>query len=84
MTGYECTLHKKTYSGIQRPDFNRLFYDAILSAPMHLSMMFYKEVKFNCHCPENYQKFDELVETIRITATVNITDSSKESASPTE
>ena len=80
MTEYECTVHKKTFTGTYRPDFNRQFYDAVLSAPMHLSMMFYKEVKFNCHCPENYTKFDELFETIRITTV----DSSKESASPTE
>jgi hypothetical protein len=64
MTEYECTIHKKIHQGIMREDFNRQFYDAILSASMHVSMMFYKEVKFNCHCPENYKKFDELMKTI--------------------
>ena len=75
MSEYECTLHNKVHQGSQREDFNRQFYDAILSASMHVSMMFYKEVKFNCHCPENYKKFDELVKTIA---------TSKEESSPTE
>ncbi len=83
MTEYECTLHKKSHIGEYRSDFNREFYDAILSAPMHLSMMFYKEVKFNCHCPENYKKFDELVETIKMTST-EASAQSKEEPSPTE
>jgi hypothetical protein len=75
MSEYECTVHKKTYTGEHRADFNRQFYDAILSASMHISMMFYKEVKFNCHCPENYKKFDEILQQLA---------TSKEEPSPTE
>jgi hypothetical protein len=58
---YECPLHKVTYQGTQRPNFDRDVYNALLFATMGAAMRIYKEVKQGCHCPINYKAFDFIV-----------------------
>jgi hypothetical protein len=60
-TTYECQLHAKIHTGVKREDFNKDFYAKVLEAPMNYSMRIYKDVKFGCHCPENYIAFDIIV-----------------------
>ena len=57
---YECQLHTKTHAGQKREDFNKEFYAKVMDAPMNFSMRIYKDVKFGCHCPENYKVFDTI------------------------
>ena len=65
-TLYECQLHAKTHEGAKRETFNDEFYAAVLNATdMHTSMRIYKEVKFNCHCPENYAALDAILATVK-------------------
>lgn len=60
-TTYECQLHAKIHTGVKREDFNKEFYAKVLEAPMKYSMRIYKDVKFGCHCPENYIAFDTII-----------------------
>lgn len=57
---YECQLHTNTHKGQKREDFNKQFYARVLDAPMNYSMRIYKDVKFGCHCPDNYNAFDKI------------------------
>ncbi len=57
---YECPLHKTIHNGLKRETFEKDLFQALLNASMKLSYQLYKQVKYGCHCPENYTAFDSV------------------------
>lgn len=59
-TTYECPLHKQIHQGQKRQTFAQEYHETLIQASMQNAMQLYKEVKSNCHCPDNYAAFDRL------------------------
>ena len=66
MEEYVCELHKKTYTGEKRPEFQKQLYDLLLNASLRDAYQLYKSLKIGCDCPENYKAFDELQKKVVI------------------
>ncbi len=59
---YICYLHKTLHQGIKRECFAEKTQTFLLNASLKDAYLFYKTIRHGCDCPENYKKFDEIME----------------------